>query len=259
MRSYANRKGYPDFLMLNYTFAMSRVPQSEVGNRILSSLHVDDFRHLEQGLERVELPVRYALETAGRRIKSICFLEEGLASVVAVSRPSGRQAEVGLVGSEGVTGFSLIHGIDHAPYNVFMQAPGWGYVVPADVLRNLLEANRRLQAFLLRFSYVFHVQAGGAVLANATASIEERLCRWLLMTHDRIPGDELHITHEFFSVMLGIRRPGITIGLRRLETEGLIALRRGVTVIIDREGLIVRANGMYGKPEAEYERVFPSG
>lgn len=230
--------------------------QPDIRNHLLAGLSEGDFGLISPHLVAVELPLRHHLEAAGRPVKSIFFPEEGLASVVAVSRPSGRQAEVGLVGAEGMTGFSFIHGVERSPHDVFMQAGGNGYAIDADDLRTVLNLSRMLQSSFLRFSHVFHLQAAGAVLANATGTIEERLSRWLLMTHDRLPGDELRITHEFFSVMLGVRRPGITISLRRLESEGLILLRRGATIIVDRDGLLKRANGLYGAPEAEYERLF---
>lgn len=233
-----------------------RPEPAEFRNRILVSLDDEDRSLVAAHLEPVVFSPRQYLETAGRRIESVYFVEEGIASVVVVSRPSGRQAEVALIGSDGMTGFSLIHGVDRSPYNTFIQAAGHGYAIDAECLQSLIEARPGLQACFLRYSHVLNFQIGCAVLANATGSIEERLSRWLLMTHDRIQKDELKVTHEFFSVMLGVRRPGVTISLRRLETEGLIALRRGTTVIFDRDGLIKRANGLYGAAEAESERLF---
>jgi CRP-like cAMP-binding protein len=229
---------------------------TEFRNRILASLDSEDLRLVAACLEPVRFSTRQYLETSGRRIDSVYFIEEGIASVVVVSRPSGRQAEVGLVGNDGMTGFALIHGIDRSPYNIFIQAAGHGYTMDVENVRSLMAARPGVYALFLRYGHVLNFQIGCAVLANATGSIEERLSRCLLMTHDRIQHDELKVTHEFFSVMLGVRRPGVTISLRRLETEGLIALRRGTTVILDRDGLVRRASGLYGAAEAESERLF---
>lgn len=230
--------------------------QTTFRNRILAGLDIDDLREVAAHLEPVQLSTRQHLEASGRRISSVYFLEEGIASVVVVTRPTGRQADVGLIGSDGMTGFSLLHDVDRSPYSTFIQAPGHGYVIDAPRLVSLINARPQLRLVFLRYSYLLNFQIGCAVLANATGSTEERLSRWLLMTHDRMRDDQLDVTHEFFSVMLGVRRPGVTISLRRLETEGLIALRRGRTLVLDREGLVRRANGLYGAPEVESERLF---
>jgi CRP-like cAMP-binding protein len=103
--------------------------------------------------------------------------------------------------------------------------------------------------------HVFSVQVAHTALANGRAKIEERLARWLLMVHDRIDGDEVNLTHDFIALMLGVRRPGVTDALHALEGKGLIRSTRGVLRIVDREGLEVIANAIYGVPEAEYRRL----
>ena len=108
----------------------------------------------------------------------------------------------------------------------------------------------------MRYAYVFAVQAGHTALANAHGKIEERLARWLLMAHDRLEGDDLHLTHELLSTMLGVRRAGITTALHELEKLALISTVRGCVTILDRSGLEQSANGLYGVPEAEFERLF---
>jgi CRP-like cAMP-binding protein len=102
------------------------------------------------------------------------------------------------------------------------------------------------------------IQAAHTALANGRAKIEERLARWLLMAHDRADGDELAVTHEFLSIMLGVRRPGVTVALNTLETRGLVRGERATVVILDRKGLIEMTNGFYGTPEAEARRLFHS-
>jgi CRP-like cAMP-binding protein len=111
---------------------------------------------------------------------------------------------------------------------------------------------------LQRYAHAFAVQAAHTALANAQGKIEERLARWLLMAHDRTTGDSLHLTHEFLALMLGVRRAGVTTALHALESNALIENSRGSIVILDRAGLEASANGLYGVPEAEYERVCAS-
>jgi CRP-like cAMP-binding protein len=105
---------------------------------------------------------------------------------------------------------------------------------------------------LLKFVHVFGVQSAYTALANAHGKIEERLARWLLMAQDRIGEDELILTHEFLSLMLGVRRAGVTVALQHFESTGLISTSRGSITIKDRDGLEESANGLYGTPEAEF-------
>jgi CRP-like cAMP-binding protein len=118
-----------------------------------------------------------------------------------------------------------------------------------------MQASPRLREVLLRFVQSFLIQATHTAISNGSARLEERLARWLLMAHDRIESDDLPLVHEFLALMLGVRRPGVTIGIHSLEGAGLIEARRGVIKILDRKGLEDAANASYGVPEAEYRRL----
>jgi hypothetical protein len=131
-----------------------------------------------------------------------------------------------------------------------MQTEGSGKAFVADVLRLLLSKSNSFAMCLLRYAHAQSVQAGHTALANARGRIEERLARWLLMAHDRLENDELPITHEFLSVMLGVRRAGVTLALHQLESAGLISTARGCVTVLDRGGIEQRASGLYGVPEA---------
>src|SRR5262249_39809956 len=133
---------------------------------------------------------------------------------------------------------------------------GAGQCITADDLREVLGKSATMHRCLLRFAHVFGVQSSYTALANAHGTIEERCSRWLLMSHDRLETDELLLTHDFLSLMLGVRRAGVTIALGHLEGRGLISTARGAVTIVDRDGLEESANGLYGVPEAEFERVF---
>jgi CRP-like cAMP-binding protein len=226
------------------------------GNRIVGSLSRGDRLLLEPHLQPVTLKFPRHLESANRRIKTVYFIDHGLASVVALGRSERQQAEIAVVGREGMIGLAVILGVDRSPHDTFMQVEGDGRCITAEVLCDLMEQSRSLTGCLMRYAHAFSVQTGHTALANARGKIEERLSRWLLMAHDRLERDELHLTHEFLAVMLGVRRADVTAALHQLEFSALISTARGCVTVLDREGLEESANGLYGVPEAEFERLF---
>ncbi len=224
-------------------------------NRLLSHLSPEDFGLLEPHLEAVDLPLRRSLEAHNKPIDHIYFIESGFASVVA-NGVGDRSIEVGLIGREGMSGLAVVFATDRTPLETYMQIAGSGQRVGASELREAMEQSASLRHSFLRYGHAFVIQTAHTAMANGRWKIEERLGRWLLMAHDRIDGDELVLTHEFLGLMLGVRRPGVTVALNLLEQHGLIRSTRGVISILDREGLKQSANGSYGTPEAEFQRLF---
>ena len=177
-----------------------------------------------------------------------------LARNVEVNRLGGR-VEIGLFGRDGFAGTALVLGSDRIQQQIFMQVGGHGHRIGADAFIRLTEASASLRALLLRYTHTFLVQTACTAHANASAPVQERLARWLLMYHDRQDGDELSITHDFLSMMLGVRRTTVTLTLQLLEGARLIQARRGRVIVLDREGLEGAAGDAYGPAEAEYERL----
>jgi CRP-like cAMP-binding protein len=229
--------------------------QGSITNRLLLSLSPDEFELLDSHLEAIELPLRRQMETRNKRIDHVYFLEQGFASVVA-DGSGQRSIEVGIIGREGMTGLAIIMGTDRTPYDTYMQLAGHGHRMTVGRLRQGIEQSTSLHTSLLRCAHAFNVQTAHTAVANGRNKIEQRLARWLLMAQDRGDGDELRITHEFLSMMLGVRRPGVTIALNLLEARGLIQAKRGNIHIVDRGGLVESSNGAYGVPEAEFRRLF---
>jgi CRP-like cAMP-binding protein len=227
--------------------------QKTTRNRILACLTPADFARLP--LTQVDLPVRKMLEPRGRKVEHVYFLESGVASVV-VSGGSRHSLEVGLVGRESMTGLAVILGAERAINETFIQAPGTGWRLAADELRTAMAQSASLRDLLLKHAHVMSAQMAFTALANGCYHIDERLARWLLMAHDRAEGPDISMTHEFLSVMLGVRRPGVTEALNELESKGVIESRRGWVTVLNRPALEDAANGSYGTPEAEYERLF---
>lgn len=223
---------------------MPELSRSTTSNRILSRLSREDFALLEPHLEAVDLPVRKTLETRKRPIEHVYFLETGFASVVA--NGSNKPAiEVGIIGREGLTGLSVLLGIEIAPHDVFMQAAGHGWRMGAADLRIADEKSLTLHRAFLRYTHAFMLQTTKTALANGRSKVEERLARWLLMADDRIDGGELPLTHEFLSIMLGVPRPGVTHAVGALVHQGLVSTKRGRISIADRKALEKLTNGTY--------------
>jgi CRP-like cAMP-binding protein len=223
-------------------------------NRLLSRLSPEEFGLLRPHLEAVELPVRKQLESRNKPIEAVYFIEHGIASVVA--NGSGRPIEVGIIGREGMTGLPLVMGTDRSPHETYMQVAGDGQRMSSANLGQAVEQSPALHRHLLRYGHAFVVQTAQTALANGRSKLEERLARWLLMANDRLDGDQVPLTHEFLSVMLGVRRPGVTTALDLLEKEGLVQAKRRAIAILDRAGLRKVSNGAYGAPEAEFKRLF---
>jgi CRP-like cAMP-binding protein len=230
------------------------VPHSRSPNHLLNTLSEADFDLIGPHLEAIALETRYGVEEPNRPITQICFPETGVLSVVP-SVLRDHPVEVGIVGREGMSGIPIIMGNDRSPNNVYVQIPGRGQLLSADRLRAAIEKSPSLHRLFLAFAHGFMTQTAQTAVANGRGKVEERLARWLLMAHDRLDGDQLPLTHEFLSMMLGVRRAGVTAGLQVLENKGLIGSTRGLISVIDRAGLEKTANDYYGLSEKEYQRL----
>jgi len=231
--------------------ASPRAPQT---NRLLKTLSPRDWNLVSPHLMLTSLKLREEFERPNKPIEEVCFPETGIASVVA-EHPGGRRIEIGIVGCEGVTGSAVVLGSDRTPHSTYMQVAGEGYRLPVSKLRELISKSAALQGILLKYVQAFMVQTAHTAIANARATLSERLARWLLMAHDRVPGNDLALTHEFLSLMLAVRRPGVTEALKSLEDAGLIQCARGLITLLDRKGIEKIAGSYYGVPEAEYRRL----
>jgi CRP-like cAMP-binding protein len=213
-------------------------------NFVLARLTEADFRVIEADLQDVDLPVHKMLERSHRRIDSVYFPDSGFASVVA-DGGGKRPIEVGIIGREGMTGLAVLLGNDPPKNETYIQVPGKGRRLKASALRQAIDQHASLHRSLLHCVHAFLDQAAMTALANGRSTIEERLARWLLLADDRIDEPEIPLTHEFLALMLGVRRPGVTVAAQALEHDGLIARRRGSIVILDRKGLEKLAGATY--------------
>jgi CRP-like cAMP-binding protein len=214
-------------------------------NRLLAALPSDSLAQLWPKLTPVELPLRQTLHEAGRPITTVYFPETGWVSMVATLE-DGDGAEVGIIGREGIVGLPVVLGTDHDDLEAMVQCPGTAMSLDADVLRRELGSNPALQSVMLRYVLVHLGQVARTAACNGRHHTDQRLARWLLTAHDRSEGDDFPMTHEFLSMMLGVRRAGVTVAAGALQRAGLIRYRQGRIEITDRPGLENAACECYG-------------
>lgn len=201
--------------------------------------------------ELVTLDQDQTLFESKKPITNVYFFESGLSSEVVFATKS---IEVGCIGHEGCSGVPVLLGVDSSPHKAFMQAGGTALRIASADLTELIDTNRAIRELLLRYAHVFMIQIAATALADGRYDIEQRLARWLLMCQDRL-GDELPLTHDFLSVMLGVRRPSVTDALHKLEGNRAIRAERALITVRDRAALEEKAGDSYGIPEAEYRRL----
>ncbi len=209
---------------------------SAVQNIVLCSLPDKEYNLLRPHLEPVDLPQYRILEEPGEKIEFTYFLDEGLASLVALSR-DGRSVEVGIIGKEGMVGMSLIAGLRQGTFRTIMQMAGSGVRVRAQVFQDVLLSAPVLRAELSRFALMHGMQVAQIAACNRLHEVEQRLARWLLMCQDRFDSQSLPLTHEFLAQMLGTGRPSVSLAAGALENAGLIQNLRGTVKILNRKNL----------------------
>jgi len=229
-------------------------PRISTVNLLLRALTEADFALLEPHLERVQLKLKDPLFQPNEPIERVYFLEEGVASIV--SEQEDGQVEVGLYGREGMSGAVVVMEAEQTPHASMIQVGNpAAHVMSSEHLLAACDKSATLRRLLLRYAQSLNVQAALTAGSNAQDALPERLARWLLMCHDRTEGDRIELTHEFLSMMLAVRRSGVTVTLHTLEATGAIRSARGVVTITNRSRLEEIAGDAYGQAEAEYRRL----
>jgi len=231
--------------------------EDRASNRLLTYLTQEDQELLLPFLEPVVLEYKRPLYNADERIEFVHFIESGVGSLVCTMADS-QAAEVGTIGNEGLIGLPVLLGDNQAPSSMYVQVPGRGLRMRARIFREQLEQSQRMRAVLLRYTHVFFNHIALTAACAHFHSLEQRCCRWLLMTHDRMPSDTFLLTHEFLAMMLGVRRAGVSVAAGALQRAGLIRYHRGRITILDREGLEERACECYAVTKAEFDRLLGS-
>ena len=223
-------------------------------NALLSALEPAEYSELLQGAENVEMALRTVLYEANAPITHVFFLGRGVASIIAPVG-DGASVEVGTVGNEGLVGLPLLFGVDREPAKAFIQVADGAVRVTAAAFQRAVAASTTLRELFLRYAQSYLSQVSQSSACNRAHSIEERCARWLLMTHDRVAADEFPLTHEFLSLMLGVRRAGVTVAAGMLQRAGLIEYKHGHIKVIDREGLEGASCPCYRIIRESYDRL----
>jgi CRP-like cAMP-binding protein len=231
----------------------------EMKNRLLSSLPAQEKGRLSPFLEEVELKLRQTLLEVGQPIKYVYFPDDSVTSTV-VQTVDGGTIEVGLMGTEGMVGLSLLLGIEKSNTTVFAQIPGKATRMKAvDFNEHVREKRGALYTLLQRYTNAFMGMVAQVAACNNQHSLEERMCRWILLTHDRVQRDEFILTQEFLSQMLGVRRPSVSVVASTLQNAGMIRYTRGSVTVTDRRGLESASCECYGLIVEMMDSVFEGG
>ncbi len=224
-------------------------------NRLLAALPPEEFDKLRPGLDLVDLELRTVLHRADDAIASVYFLESGWCSVLA-SMQDGDSAEVGLIGPEGLVGLPVLLGEDSSELEVMVQQPGRALRLGTAAFREALDSLPAFRTLLLRYALAHHLQVARSAACNGRHQIGQRLARWLLMAHDRAQSDTYAMTHEFMSMMLGVRRAGVTVAAGVLQRAGMIRYGGGRITIEDRPGLEASSCRCYAASRRAQDRLF---
>ena len=234
--------------------APSAVSTPAPRNRLLAALPPEDLARLRPRLETVELPLRKTLHAPGKPIASVYFPEVGYVSMMAYLE-DGDAAEVGMIGRDGFVGLPVLLGAECDDIEAMVQSAGTALRMDTAAFREALERIPAFRTLLLRYALIHHGQVARTAACNGRHHTDQRLARWLLMAHDRARMDEFPMTHEFLSLMLGVRRAGITVAAGQLQKAGFIRYERGCIAVTDRPGLEGAACECYALVRDEFRRL----
>jgi CRP-like cAMP-binding protein len=225
-------------------------------NHLLAALPEDEYRRLLPHMELVPMPLGHSLYEPGTLMRHAYFPANSIVSMLYVME-DGASAETAVVGSEGVVGVSLFMGGETTPSRAIVQSAGQAYRLKGELLKEAFFGVGPFQQLLLRYTQALLTQIAQTAVCNRHHSLDQQLCRWLLLSLDRLPANELTMTQELIANMLGVRREGVTEAAGRLQRAGLIEYNRGRIIVLDRPGLERRTCECYAVVRREYERLLP--
>ena len=225
-------------------------------NHLLAALPISELRSLAPHLRRVHLKCGQLLSDSGEVIKSVYFPTTAVISLLCLME-DGASIEVAAVGNEGIAGVPALTGGNAMPNRIEVSAEGYGYAMNAQHFKTEFEHSPVINRLMLLYIQALMTQIAQSALCNRRHSVDEQLCRWLLLAHDRRPGDELVTTQQMIANTLGVRREGVTEAAGNLESAGLIRRHRGRITVSDREGLEERTCECYSIIKGEFQRLLP--
>jgi CRP-like cAMP-binding protein len=223
-------------------------------NRLLAALPATEYERLLPHLELVPMPLGEVLYESGGRLQHVYFPTTSIVSLLYVLE-NGASAEIAVVGNEGILGISLFMGGETTPSRAIVQSAGFGYRLKAQLLKQEFNRAGPMLRLLLRYTQALITQMTQTAVCNRHHSVEQQLCRWLLLSLDRLPSDEVSMTQELIANMLGVRREGVTEAAGKLQRAGLIRYSRGRIVVLDRPGLEKAVCECYQVVKLEFDRL----
>jgi CRP-like cAMP-binding protein len=225
-------------------------------NHLLAVLPRSESDRLLPHMEAVTLPLGDALYESGDRLNHVYFPTTAIVSLLSVME-NGASAEIAVVGNEGIVGIALFMGGETMPSRAVVQSMGEAYRLNGKVLKQEFNRAGALQHLLLRYTLAMLTQMAQTAVCNRHHSVDQQLCRWLLLSMDRLPANKLSMTQELIANMLGVRREGVTEAAGKLQTAGLIHYSRGRITVLDRPGLEARVCECYNVVQQEFRRLLP--
>jgi CRP-like cAMP-binding protein len=225
-----------------------------IGNHLLAALPQDSYERLRPHLEPISFALGDVVYESGGHMPYVYFPTSSHISLL-YTMIDGSTAEMGLVGQEGIVGIALFMGGETTPNRAMVQGGGAAYRMKSAAMLDEFKRGGEFQHLLLRYTQALITQISQTAVCNRLHSVEQRLCRWLLMTHDLAQTDELEMTHEFISNMLGVRREGVTVAAQRLQEKGMISYVRGHIQILDRPQLLSHVCECYQVVKSEHARL----
>ena len=225
-------------------------------NLLLAALPDADFARLESSLELVPMPLGHVLYESGNQLQHVYFPTDCIVSLLYVME-DGHSAEIAIVGNEGVVGVALFMGGETTPSRGIVQSAGQAYRLPGRLLKEEFLRAGPLQRLLLRYTQALLTQMAQTAACNRHHTVDQQLCRWLLLSLDRLSSDELVMTQELIANMLGVRREGVTEAAGQLQKLGLIHYSRGRIKVLDRPGLEKKSCECYRVVKLEFDRLLP--
>jgi CRP-like cAMP-binding protein len=225
-------------------------------NHLLDALPTGDYERLASHLELIPMALGDVLYESGGRLRYVYFPTTSIVSLLYVLE-DGASAEIAIVGNEGILGISLFMGGNTTPSRAIVQSAGHAFRLRADLLTNEFERYGPTMHLLLRYTQALITQMAQTAVCNRHHSVDQQLCRWLLLSLDRLASNELSMTQELIANMLGVRREGVTEAAGKLQDAGLIRYRRGMISVVDRPGLESRVCECYQVVKTEFDRLLP--
>ena len=235
---------------------MGKTPE-QCANALLEWMPSPEWERMSTWLEEVDLPLGQVLYESGSKLSHVYFPTTAIVSLLYVLE-DGASAEIAVVGHEGIVGIALFMGGETTPSRAVVQSAGKGFRLRAQVIKDEFNRSGPVMHLLLRYTQALITQMAQTAVCNRHHSLDQQLCRWLLLSLDRLSGNELVMTQELIANMLGVRREGVTEAALRLQKLGFIRYARGHITVLDRPGLEARVCECYAVVKTEYDRLLPN-